>query len=139
MGVGSIGISSSAQSGIEIVADGIPSPDHVKTLIYDCMAGSTPAPPEQVLKTHPQPVSPAPAPRPAPQAVVAPKPQKESYFASDEFKESAQAFLDRATYIASLRWVAQLPDWAQPIVWGLLVSVPVVLMLILAFQFLRGR
>jgi hypothetical protein len=138
MGVGTVAVSSSGQSGIEILADGIRSPDRVRQLISDCRSGTPPAPPQAILPAQPHPASPPSAAQPTLQPVAPPKPQTESYFASDRFKESLQSFLDHVTYIGSLRWVALLPDWAQPIVWGLIVSVPLILMLVLVFRVL-GR
>ena len=42
--VGYVGVSSSAQSGLEIEVYGIPFPDHIRQLIYQCRSGETPAP-----------------------------------------------------------------------------------------------
>src|SRR5271157_5467602 len=49
-------------------------------------------------------------------------------------KDYGQRFLDFLAYAASFTWVSTMPDWAQPIVWGLLVSLPIVFLLIIAFN-----
>lgn len=40
-------------------------------------------------------------------------------------------------YSLSFRWVSRLPDWAQPIVWGIVSALPIVVLLILFFQILN--
>ena len=53
------------------------------------------------------------------------------------FREYGQRVLDSLAYAASFTWVSRMPDWAQPIAWGLLVSLPIVFLLIIAFNRLR--
>jgi hypothetical protein len=130
-GVGDVGISSSAQSTIEIEVSGIPSPENVRELIYGCRAGENPQPLQTVRSASGRSaVSPPPQPSPKPGAKGTPslRSRLNSYFCSQRFRDKAQSLLDGLIHLTSFKWVSRLPDWAQPIVWGLLVSGPLVLM-----------
>ena len=147
-GVGHIGISSAGQAGIEIEVDGIPTPNVIKEILYKArqwsllsVHASAPSPPVR----HSAPIAPS-----SPRAInieqkVAPsKPrsldgeveEKKSALAL-MIKDYGQRFLDFLAYAASFTWVSTMPDWAQPIVWGLLVSLPIVFLLIIAFNRLK--
>ncbi len=146
--VGDIGISSAGQAGVEIVAEGMPSPSVAKELIYKARQessvsahGSSPAPPLR----HPVSVPPlshgmadvdmkAVESKPSPLSDEVE--QKESALTL-MIKDYAQRCLDLLAYAVSFTWVSKTPDWAQPIVWGLLVSLPIVFLLIIAFSRLK--
>jgi len=136
-GVGYVGVSSSAQSTVEIEVFGIPFPEDVRQLIYQCRAGETPHP----LQSTPPPygrstVSSAPQPKPDLEEVAKTTPfdRVTGFFSSQQFKDEAQSVLDGLIYLTSFKWVSRLPDWAQPIVWGLLISVPFVVLLVFVFR-----
>jgi Bacterial PH domain len=163
--VGYLGISSSAQSSIEIEVFGIPFPEHIKELVYQCRSGEAPeALQSKTFRAKPPPVAGGPPPlldfrdsqsetprvKPQPAAVAlpfelisggTPKPEKPSriaeYFSSQEFRDTVQRLLDSLIYVSSFKWVSNLPDWAQPMVWGLAISVPFVILLIVIFRVIR--
>jgi hypothetical protein len=141
--VGSLGISSAGQSGIEIVADGIPAPNKVKDLLYTARqraplpgGASAPSAPLRASVSPPShrntatPRATSPSKPITPDVEIA---QKESAFALMA-KEYGQRCIDFLAYAASFSWVSRMPDWAQPIVWGLLVSLPIVILMIMVFN-----
>jgi hypothetical protein len=142
--VGHIGISSSGQAGIEVEVDGIPAPNRVKEILYQACQKTSVAPPPPAPSTPTSPISVATSSRPRamPTAAAAPPPpiplddeieKPESAFII-KLREHGQELLDFLAYVASFVWVGRLPDWAQPIVWGLLLSVPIVIVLIVVFN-----
>ena len=136
-GVGYVGVSSSAQSTIEIQVFGIPFPEEVRQLIYQCRGGETPRPLQSTTPSFRRStVSSAPQPTPdlEEMAKTTAFDSVTRYFSSQQFKDEAQSLLDSLVYLTSFKWVSRLPDWAQPIVWGLLISVPFVVLVVFVFK-----
>jgi hypothetical protein len=139
-GVGYIGISSAGQAGIEIEVDGIRKPNFIKDLLYKARQGTL----SSLSPTVPKSESIAPPSHGAikiEQNAIISQPihldddveEKESALAL-MLRQYGQRVLDTLAYSASFSWVSRMPDWAQPIVWGLLVSLPIVFLLIIAFN-----
>ena len=138
LGVGDISISSSGEAGFEIDEKGFPSPQKVKEIIQSArLAGpSKPQTPAQrVVVSSPAPTSKLSPPKQPPPTDLAEG--GESVYKAKAI-ELAQRSLDFLAYAASFTWVARLPDWAQPIVWGLLISLPIVVILTYLFNRSRG-
>jgi endonuclease YncB( thermonuclease family) len=70
--------------------------------------------------------SPTPKPSPPPGALL-----------SDEAKAGLRRVGRACLYAASFRWIARLPDWAQPIVWAAGATTPIAI--IAALLLARGR
>ncbi|WP_152052497.1 PH domain-containing protein [Tautonia marina] len=144
--VGFIGISSAGQAGIEIGVNGIPSPNRVKEILdqarhnhkrsvsQSSSARSTPdthqsATNSAVTKAMPSATPATPPPIPLDGQIE----NAESAYIV-KLREHGQGLIDFLAYVASFVWVSRLPDWAQPIVWGLLVSVPLIVLLAISFK-----
>ncbi len=103
----------------------------------------TPSPPPPSRQSAPTSPS-SPRKNDLQKEVVRPKPmsmgneieEKESPFVL-MLREYGQRCLDFLAYAASFTWVSKLPDWAQPIAWGLLVSIPAVFLMIIAVNLLK--
>jgi hypothetical protein len=136
-GVGYVGVSSSAQSGVEIEVSGIPFPEDVRQLIYQCRSGEMPAPAQSTPPSYSHPTLPH---TPPPMrdfenpADITPFDRLKQYSSSPQFKDRAQGFLNTFIYLTSFKWISGLPDWAQPICWGLLISVPLVVILVVILK-----
>jgi hypothetical protein len=67
----------------------------------------------------------APRPRPTPAPKVARPP-----FFRPLFARAKSTLL----FVITLGWVSSLPDWAQPVIWGMACGIPIALLLFLIFR-----
>jgi MFS family permease len=90
--------------------------------------GKPPAPPQYFQPVaRPSASPPRPIPPPKAEPFITPDAAKEAIDRFDARLAAAWAFVVRAVkglfggvaYSLSLAWVAELPEWAQPVVWGL--------------------